>query len=153
MNILPRQLIVPVVPRSRWESFLWWASHPFLLPPIIVLVAAVFGSFGSEDIGHKQTIPLFLQGSTDLGGSNIFSATVALYVVCGILGTVQLTMYLDLLPPAVGFQVLNSGVDPVVAPRGFRHGLMLRWHALCDRTLGDLGPRPGEFDPRPEVRR
>lgn len=36
-------------------------------------------------------------------------------------------------------QLVNSGQDPVIAARGVRHGLMLRWHRACDALLGDIG--------------
>ena len=38
-------------------------------------------------------------------------------------------------------QLVNSGEDPVIAARGVRHGMMLRWHAACDALFGDIGPR------------
>jgi hypothetical protein len=217
---------------ASWERTLWWASHPLLLPFVIFIVAARYGRYDEGDIGHKQTIPLFLQGSTDMGGSDVFAATVALYVACGLLGAIRLSLYLNILPPSMGLadrlrvgarrlifhwiffvvggtmnwtydsyigpndfrnifllvaliyilsalwitclsriplprivrlllapaliftwlvigadgntakagQVLNSGIDPIVAPRSPRHALMLHWHALCDTYLGDIGP-------------
>lgn len=40
-------------------------------------------------------------------------------------------------------QVVNSGEDPVIAPRGIRHGIMLNWHEVCDTVLGDIRDRSG----------
>ncbi len=216
-------------------TLLWRLSHPVALLPICGLIVALVSRWDSLDIGHQQAIPLFLQGSTDWGGSITFAATMAMYVVGGILGGVQLALYLQRLAPATPFaarllagtlrlrlhwflfllggtggwsydrriaandfrnmfvlaallfalsacwitwlslrplplrlkvalapllllawlaigadgtttkagQVLLADVDPQVAPRGVRHGIMLGWHALCDRLLGDLA-EPGD---------
>lgn len=35
-------------------------------------------------------------------------------------------------------QLVQAGQDPQPIVRGIRHGLMLRWHHLCDSTLGDI---------------
>lgn len=35
-------------------------------------------------------------------------------------------------------QMKNSGEDPEWRARGVRHGLMLKWHELCDSVLGDI---------------
>jgi hypothetical protein len=35
-------------------------------------------------------------------------------------------------------QVLGSDTDPAFQPRGMRHRVMLEWHRVCDRLLGDI---------------
>lgn len=35
-------------------------------------------------------------------------------------------------------QLVQAGQDPQPITRGFRHGLMLSWHRLCDSTLGNV---------------
>src|SRR5262249_33504421 len=102
-NLRPAAIPEAGPPRPPgWERWLGWISHPLLLPLIVVLVAAAFGRYEGNEIGHLQSIPLFLQGSTDWGGSNLFAVTVALYVVCGFLGAIQLSVFLSRLAPDAG---------------------------------------------------
>ena len=52
---------------------------------------------------------------------------IALWLIVGSDGTT-----------AKASQVLTAGVNPEESPRGIRHGIMLGWHRLCDRALGDI---------------
>ena len=36
-------------------------------------------------------------------------------------------------------QLVQSGQDPQPVIRGYRHGIMMSWHHLCDSTFGDVG--------------
>ncbi len=63
-----------------------------MIAPITLFVAAWFGSYSIPEVVLAKDIPFFLQGSTDYGGSNIFAATVALYVTFGILGAIYLVL-------------------------------------------------------------
>lgn len=38
-------------------------------------------------------------------------------------------------------QTRQSGEDPAFQPRSVRHRVMLEWHELCDRVLGDIASR------------
>jgi hypothetical protein len=73
-----------------------------MIVPIAIVVAAYFGRYTPQQITELQEVPLFLQGSTDMGGSDLFAATVALYVVFGVLGAVRLTIRLADLPDSAG---------------------------------------------------
>lgn len=213
----------------RWARPLLWITHPWAILPISTVVGAYFGRYSPEQITGLQEVPLFLQGSTDMGGSDTFAATVALYVTFGPLGAVYATLrmytqasrpsYLadvrralrDLrfhvfffvvggtacwgydarigpndfrnmfffallvysasvaivtalarsrLPLAVRLvaapmvvygwlwlgwdgntakagQILSSDQDPAFHPRSAKHKVMLAWHQVCDRLLGD----------------
>lgn len=213
-----------------WARVLYGVSHPIAILPVATVVAAWFGSYSPADITQLQNVPLFLQGSTDMGGSDIFSATLALYVTFGLLGafytilrmhttprqptfagelksnlshllvhalvfvvggsacvsydsqigpndfrnmflfvvlvyavssvvvtligrsTLTLGPKLLLAPLAIygwlllgwdgntakAGQVLPSHTDPAFMPRSARHRVMLGWHQLCDRVLGDI---------------
>ena len=74
---------------------LCFLSHPLLIVPLAVPVALYFGRYTPQQITELQQVPLFLQGSTDYGGSNLFAGTLALYVVFGVLGSLYLTLALD----------------------------------------------------------
>src|SRR6188768_495905 len=76
----------------RWAKILLFISRPAMIAPVTILVAAWFGSYSIPEVVLAKDIPFFLQGSTDYGGSNIFAATVALYVTFGILGAIYLVL-------------------------------------------------------------
>ncbi len=90
-------------PYSGGLAWLWRLTHPAALLPTGILVVALVSRYDSLDIGHKQSIPLFMQGSTDWGGSITFASTMALYAVCGTMAAVQLALWLELQPPASRF--------------------------------------------------
>jgi hypothetical protein len=212
-----------------WTWPLYLVSHPLAILPVAASVALYFGSYPAQHI-NATDVPIFLQGSTDMGGSNIFAATMAMYIAFGLLGAVYVMLHMQLRPtapscsadargnlwalrfhigvflvggtacwdydsvitpndfrnmflfavfvyslslvvttaigrsrlrlplrlalaPAVVYawlwlgadgntakagQTRQSGVDPAFQPRGVRHRVMLEWHRLCDRVLGDL---------------
>jgi hypothetical protein len=84
--------------QAFWLKLLLIVSHPAMLLPIGVPVALYIGRYTPEEITKTQAIPIFLQGSSDWGGSNIFAACIALYVLFGILGAVYLTLRLAQRP-------------------------------------------------------
>src|SRR5262245_12591625 len=212
-----------------WAWPLYVVSHPLAIFPVATIVARYFGSYPAQHI-NATDVPIFLQGSTDMGGSNIFAATIAMYVAFGLLGAMYVVLQMQLRPslssyasdartnlwalrfhigvflvggtacwdydrfitpndfrnmflfavlvytlsfvaataigrsrlplvfrltfaPAVVYawlwlgadgntqkagQTRQSGEDPAFQPRGVRHRVMLEWHRLCDRVLGDL---------------
>lgn len=61
-----------------WARAVYVVSHPIAILPVATVVAAWFGSYSPEDISGLQNVPLFLQGSNDMGGADIFSATLAM---------------------------------------------------------------------------
>lgn len=67
---------------------------PFAFIPILLLVCKIFnvGGYSPEEIGHLQKIPLLLQGSDDMGGSNIYAIYVVAYITFGFLGTIYLNL-------------------------------------------------------------
>src|SRR5215212_8162648 len=89
--------------------------------PISVLVAFVVGGlvYTPPEASLKPEAMLFLQGSTDLGGGCLFAATMALYVVFGVLGAIHLTLKLDERP------VRGFGSDFIRALG------LLKWHGLA----------------------
>lgn len=89
----------PAEVEAKLRKFLLLLSGPLLMLPIGILTCLLSGSYESEEIGHLQKIPLFLQGSTDMGGSDLFAATMASYVVFGVLGALYLTLRLSDYPP------------------------------------------------------
>jgi hypothetical protein len=89
---------VPSLP--YWARALFMVSRPLAIFPVAVMVAAYFGRYSPEQITGLQEVPLFLQGNTDMGGSDIFSATVAMYVVFGLLGSAYVTIRMHTLPRA-----------------------------------------------------
>ncbi len=215
----------------RWALPLYILAHPAMIIPLAVVVAGYFGRYSPAQITQLQEVPLFLQGSTDMGGSDLFSGTVALYVSFGLLGSIYLVLRLTarltnysyasdlvfslwalkfhivafviggtmfwgygydsritpndfrnifflatfvyfltilfipalirihlplilklILAPLIIYlwlfmgwdgntakagQVLLSGQNPAISPRGIRHKVMLSWHQLCDNILGD----------------
>jgi hypothetical protein len=78
----------------RWSRPLYVVSHPALLLPIALAGIFVFGSYSPAAITQAK-LPLFLQGSTDYGDSNIFAVTIALYVIFGVLGAWHLALRLS----------------------------------------------------------
>jgi hypothetical protein len=94
---------------------------PAGIVPIGFLVAIVVGRFVyiPPEASLKPEAMLFLQGSTDLGGGSLFAATMALYIVFGILSALYLTLKLDERPPG-GF------VRDVVSAF-----LLLKWHIFA----------------------
>lgn len=84
-------------------AWLWRLTHPAMLLPVAVTVVALVSRYDSEDIGHKQAIPLFMQGSTDWGGSITFACAMALYVVCGTMASWQLVLWNELQPAWASF--------------------------------------------------
>jgi hypothetical protein len=123
-----------------WARLLWWLSSPLALFPIGFVVAKVFGRYTPEDIGSSQTIPLFLQGSTDWGGSDTFAAVVALYVVCGFLGALHLSLLLDHLDGTDG-TLRRAGIG--TARLAIPWALFLGLGGLS--AGADRGPMPRDF--------
>src|SRR5262245_3280359 len=211
-----------------WVWPLYLVSHPIAIFPVALVVGAYFGRYEAQQI-NAVDVPIFLQGSTDLGGSVTFAVTIALYVAFGLLGAVYVILQMRLRPPsstystdvranlwalrfhtgvflvggtacwdydtsvtpndfrnmflfvlllycisfaiatAVGRsrlpllarlvfapvmiyawfwlgsdgntakagQTRQSGEDPAFQPRSGRHRVMLAWHQVCDRVLGD----------------
>ena len=74
-----------------WAQAIYVVGHPFMLLPSALVAIWLFGSYGPPEITQAR-LPLFLQGSTDWGGSNIFAVTVALYLWFGIVGAAWLTV-------------------------------------------------------------
>jgi hypothetical protein len=78
-------------------------SRPLAILPVAIVVAAYFGRYSPEQIAGLQEVPLFLQGNTDWGGSDIFSARIALYVVFGVLAAVYVTLQMHVRPRAESY--------------------------------------------------
>lgn len=74
-------------PLPRWSRPFYVLSHPIAILPIATVIGAYFSSYPPRHI-NAFDVPLFLQGNTDWGGSNIFAATIALYATFGILAAV-----------------------------------------------------------------
>lgn len=89
-------------PEARSLSRIWALrlTGPMSLLPLGILIFLLFGTYDPAEIGHLQSIPLFLQGSTDLFGSSLFSATMASYVLFGLTASTYLTLRLDEVMPA-----------------------------------------------------
>jgi hypothetical protein len=89
-------------PEARSLSRIWALrlTGPMSLLPLGILIFLLFGTYDSGEIGHLQSIPLFLQGSTDLFGSCLFAATMASYVVFGLTASIYLTLRLAEARPA-----------------------------------------------------
>jgi hypothetical protein len=83
-----------------WARALFMVSRPLAIFPVAVVVAAYFGRYSPEQITSLQEVPLFLQGSTDMGGSDIFSATLVMYVAFGLLGAAYVIIRMHTLPRA-----------------------------------------------------
>jgi hypothetical protein len=78
-------------------------SRPAAILPVAIIVAAYFGRYTPEQITGLQEVPLFLQGNTDMGGSDIFSATIAMYVAFGLLASVYVTLQTYVRPRAASY--------------------------------------------------
>lgn len=74
-----------------WARPIYVLGHPGMLLPSALIAIWLFGNYSPPEITQAR-VPLFLQGSTDWGGSNIFAVTVVLYVWFGILGAAWLTI-------------------------------------------------------------
>ena len=72
---------------------------PLSLIPVGIILVMLFGSYTSEEIGHLQAIPMFLQGSTDWGGSLTFAIVMAAYITFGVSGSLYLTLRLAKVAP------------------------------------------------------
>lgn len=81
-----------------------WATGPLALIPVGAILLALFGRYDGAEIGHLQSIPYFLQGSTDRGGSIVFAVSTAAYLVFGILAAIHLTLRLSETVPAPTFR-------------------------------------------------
>jgi len=79
------------------------ATGPWALLPVGLVLALLFGRYDGADIGHLQSIPLFLQGSTNHGGSLLFALSTAAYWTFGVLAALHLTLRLAERPPAPSF--------------------------------------------------
>lgn len=79
------------------------ATGPLSLVPVGAILFYLFGRYGGAEIGHLQSIPYFLQGSTDWGGSNLFAVSTAAYLVFGVLASIYLTLRLAERVPAPTF--------------------------------------------------
>lgn len=124
-----------------------WATGPLSLIPVSALLYLLFGRYGGAEIGHLQSIPYFLQGSTDWGGSNLFAVSTAAYLVFGVLASIHLTLRLaervpaptfwgdlkgslwilklHILPFLVAGPVLSYAYDGRVIPNDFRNLYLL----------------------------
>lgn len=212
-----------------WARPLYVVSHPSAILPVAFLVAVSFADYEPYQI-NAVDVPLFLQGSTDWGGSVTFAVTIALYVAFGLLGAIYVILQMQLRPSTLSYQAdaranlwvlrfhigvfllggtacwdydsrvtpndfrnmflfavlvysvafaaataigrtrirllyrlalapiaiygwlwlggdgntakagqtRQGGENPAFQPRGVRHRVMLEWHRLCDRTLGDI---------------
>lgn len=90
----------PAASRNKTRTWALRLTGPAFLLPLGILTFLFFGTYDSGDIGHLQSIPLFLQGSTDLFGSCLFSATMASYIVLGLTASTYLTLRFDKVKPA-----------------------------------------------------
>lgn len=88
-----------------WARALFIVSRPLAILPVAIVVAAYFGRYSPEQITGLQEVPLFLQGNTDMGGSDIFSATIAMYVAFGLLGAIYVTLQMHIRPRAESYLV------------------------------------------------
>lgn len=79
------------------------ATGPLSLVPAGLILALLFGRYDGADIGHLQSIPLFLQGSTNHAGSVLFAVSTAAYWVFGVLAALHLTLRLAARLPAPTF--------------------------------------------------
>ncbi len=95
----------------RWARPFAAVSHPFAILPVAILVSLWFGSYTPEQITGLQEVPRFLQGSTDMGGSDIFAATLAMYVVFGTLGAIRAVLRMHAAPAAGSYwQALRANL-------------------------------------------
>ena len=74
-----------------WARPIYAVCHPAMLLPLALVAIRVCGSYSPAEITQAR-LPLFLQGGTDWGGSNIFAVTVTLYAIFGVLGSVYLVL-------------------------------------------------------------
>jgi hypothetical protein len=74
-----------------WAQVIYALGRPAMLLPSALLAIWLFGSY-SPPVITQARVPLFLQGSTDWGGSNIFAVTVVLYAWFGTVGAAWLTV-------------------------------------------------------------
>lgn len=87
-----------------WARPLFLISRPAAILPVATVVAAYFGRYSPEQISSRQGVPLFLQGSTDMGGSDTFSATIAMYVAFGLLAAVYVILQMRFRPRATSYR-------------------------------------------------
>jgi hypothetical protein len=99
---IPQQL-------PSWARPLYVVSHPLAIFPIAILVAGYFGSYEPQHI-NGYDVPLFLQGSTDMGGSDTFAATIAMYIAFGLLGAVYVILQMHVRRPTLSY-VLDVGTN------------------------------------------
>jgi hypothetical protein len=86
-----------------WARVVFMVSRPLAILPVATVVAVYFSRYTPEQITGLQEVPLFLQGSTDMGGSDIFSATIALYVTFGLLAAIYVTLQMHVRPRAKSY--------------------------------------------------
>ena len=78
-------------PRLHLPALIYVLGHPAMLLPTALGAIWLFGRYTPPEITQAR-VPLFLQGSTDWGGSNVFAVTVVLYAWFGIVGAAWLTI-------------------------------------------------------------
>jgi hypothetical protein len=132
---------------ARRRKLATLALGPLALVPVGLLLVLLFGRYDGADIGHLQSIPYFLQGSTNHGGSLAFAVSTAAYWTFGAIAALYLTLKLAeqvpgpsfgsdlkraarLLAPQlvlflVGGPVLSFAYDGKVTPNDFRNIFLL----------------------------
>jgi hypothetical protein len=78
-------------------------SRPLAILPVAAVVAVYFSRYTPQQITELQQVPLFLQGNTDMGGSNIFAATIAMYVAFGLLAAAYCALQMHMRPRAASY--------------------------------------------------
>ena len=86
-----------------WARPLLMISRPLAILPVAVVVARYFSRYSPQQITELQEVPVFLQGNTDMGGSNIFAATIAMYVVFGLLAAIYCALQMHVRPRATSY--------------------------------------------------
>jgi hypothetical protein len=115
-----------------------------MLLPSALAAIWLFGGYSPAEITQAR-VPLFLQGSTDWGGSNIFAVTVVLYVWFGLTGGAWLALVSHMRPARSSFaSVLRANI------------WSMRFHASLFLLFGILTWSPWssvqDRDPDPDFR-
>src|SRR5262245_57520436 len=87
----------------RWALAIFMVSRPLAILPVAIVVAGYFGRYSPEQITGLQEVPLFLQGNTDMGGSDTFSATIAMYAAFGVLAAIYVILQMHVRPRAESY--------------------------------------------------
>jgi hypothetical protein len=134
----------PWVDLPTWAKPIYIAGHPGMLLPSALAAIWLFGGYRPAEITQAR-VPLFLQGSTDWGGSNIFAVTVVLYVWFGLTGAAWLALVSHMRPARSSFaSVLRANI------------WSMRFHASLFLLFGILTWSPWssvqDRDPDPDFR-